>query len=527
MTDLSIGISKTVVEALVKKVKTAIKEEAELWQMVQRDTVFMKDEFEMMQSFLKTADWERIKNNVVRTWVRQVRDLSFDAEDCVESVLLLDTKRSFWTLCLRLLASCSCNSGEPSPLDQAVAEIKLLKARVEEVSNRNMRYSLINDSGAKPVMPQQSSVSSSVCTVAVDILSEAWCTAKKQGGFVDLTKLVTENNDALRVISLWGTGGDHGMTSIIKEAYENPEVCQKFRSRAWLKVAHPFNPHEFIRSLAHQFYVNSWKEQGGQIHGVDVLTGMEVAQGTDLVREFVQKLNEHRYLVILEDLSNMAEWHAVRTYLPGSKKGSRIVVSTQQLEIARLCTGQPYQVLELRKLPDNHSICVFFTEGFKHVEEGTVDGGSSLETASTIDLLGRSSDEDKLSDMISASHSDRAHVISVWGFPGLGKSSLVKSIWQRHAREFARMVPQSEPDEKVIQECMEYLRDNRCLFVIDGLRSKEDWNSIKASILEPSKSCIVVITAEESIAKYCAGQEDAVYGVKALGSKAALQLFRQ
>ncbi|TVU46297.1 hypothetical protein EJB05_05823, partial [Eragrostis curvula] len=245
---------------------------------------------------------------------------------------------------------------------QAVAGIKLLKARVEEVSNRNMRYSLINDSGAKPVMPQQSSVSSSVCTVAVDILSEAWCTAKKQGSFVDLTKLVTENNDALRVISLWGTGGDHGMTSIIKEAYENPEVCQKFRSRAWLKVAHPFNPHEFIRSLAHQFYVNSWKEQGGQIHGVDVLTGMEVAQETDLVREFVQKLNEHRYLVILEDLSNMAEWHAVRTYLPGSKKGSRIVVSTQQLEIARLCTGQPYQVLELRKLPDNHSICVFFTE---------------------------------------------------------------------------------------------------------------------------------------------------------------------
>ena len=76
MADLAIGISKTMVEALVNKVKSTIKEEEELWQIVQRDTVFMKDEFEMMQPFLKTADWERIKNNVVRTWVSQVRDLS-------------------------------------------------------------------------------------------------------------------------------------------------------------------------------------------------------------------------------------------------------------------------------------------------------------------------------------------------------------------------------------------------------------------------------------------------------------------
>lgn len=155
MADLAIGISKTMVEALVNKVKSTIKEEEELWQIVQRDTVFMKDEFEMMQSFLKTADWERIKNNVVRTWVSQVRDLSYDAEDCIKSILLLDTNRSFWTMCLRLLASCSCKSEAASPLDQAVAEIELLKARVEEVSNRNIRYSLINDSGSKPAaMPR-------------------------------------------------------------------------------------------------------------------------------------------------------------------------------------------------------------------------------------------------------------------------------------------------------------------------------------------------------------------------------------
>ncbi|XP_062181838.1 disease resistance protein Pik-2-like [Phragmites australis] len=567
MAELAIGISMTAVQALMNKVETAIKEEVELWQIVQRDTVFMKDEFEMMQSFLAAADWGRIKNNVVRTWVRQVRDLSYDAEDCIESILLLDTKSSPCTWWFRLLPS--CNSGALSPLDQAVAEIKLLKARVEEVSSRNMRYSLINNSGSKPVTPQQlASVSGAMGTTAVDILKEAWSNAKELGGSVDLTMLVTENNDALRVISLWGPGADLGMVSIIKEAYEKPEICRKFQGRAWLKLIHPFNPKDFIRSLVHQFYGNSSKERGLWKLVVDVLTGMEAAQGTNLVEDFVQQLNKHRYLVVLEDLSSMAEWHAVRMFLPDGKNGSRIVVSTQQLEIARLC-AQPYQVLELRKLPDNQSICVFFNKDFKRVKEGMVDGGSSFSgTANGARLVGRSSDEDKLWNLISAAgHSNRAHVISVRGFPGVGKSDLVRTVWQRQASsqsqtprlfewygwvdvsypfnlrdfcarilsytlnqsvgEYAGRVPQSEPDKKIIQECEEYLRDNRCLVVVDGLQSKEEWDSIKKLIHESSKSCIVVVTAEQSVAKHCAVQDDAVYGVKALGSKAALQLFRQ
>lgn len=71
---------------------------------------------------------------------------------------------------------------------------------------------------------------------------------------------------------------------------------------------------------------------------------------------------KNRYLVVLEGLSNMSEWEAVRKYLTDSKNGSRIVVSTQQLEVAQLCAGQSYHVSELRKLPDNHSICAFFNE---------------------------------------------------------------------------------------------------------------------------------------------------------------------
>jgi len=266
-------------------------------------------------------------------------------------------------LCRRLLASCSCSSGAPSTLDQAVDEIKLLKTRVEEVSSRNKRYNLINDSGSNTTTtPQQlASVPAIGTTSAVDILTEAWSTVQKLGGFVNLTMLVNESSKALQVISLWRTRGDFGVTSIIKEVYEEPVIRQKFRSRAWLKLAHPFNAQEFIQSLAEQFYGNSVKDWS-EIIDIDVLTRMEVAKRTDLVKEFVQQLSKYRYLVVLEGLSNMSEWESVRKYLTDSKNGSRIVVSTQNLEVARLCAGQSYHVSELRKLPDNHSNCAFFNE---------------------------------------------------------------------------------------------------------------------------------------------------------------------
>jgi hypothetical protein len=348
-------VSMRVVEVLAEKVNTAIKEETEQWQIVERDLVFVTGEFEMMQSFLEVADEERVRNKVVGTWVRQVRDLSYDVEDCIEFVIHLDTRRSWW---LRVLpACCDCCKSEPDerPLDQAVAEIKRLKARAEDVSQRNLRYSLISDSGSKPSAqhqpPPAAAPRPAVGGTALDTVAAVERdAAKKHRGLVDLTKLITRTNSDLQVISVWGTGGSHGVASVIKDAYDEQEICRRFRFRAWLKLTHPFSPQEFVRGLVAQFCANS-----GQGH--------HVSAGVDLGEEsFVHRINTQTYLVVLEDLSSMAEWHAVRTYLPDWKNGSRIVVSTHQLEIARLCTGNPYQVSELKQFSTDHSICVFLKD---------------------------------------------------------------------------------------------------------------------------------------------------------------------
>ncbi|VAI92029.1 unnamed protein product [Triticum turgidum subsp. durum] len=362
MADLAVGLSKTVVAEALTKVQSAIDEDNKLRHKAQRDLVTITLEFEMMQSFLNVANGGRAAamNNLVRTWVRHVRELAYDLEDCVEFVVHLDGKPVFWR---RLLPACVVG---PLPLDQAVAEIEVIKGRAEELSACYSRYSCIGEPVSNLVMLQQQQASGRAAdAAAADMLVEARDSAKRQQFLGDLAQLITNKDKDLQVISVWGTCGDLGTTSIIRKAYNDPEICRSFACRVWVKLMHPFNPHEFVRRFMAQVYAaDACVDKEGADVGVHVLTKMEAMQEDVgvLRREFVQEVNTKTYLVVLENLTDMVDWDAVRTFLPDMKNGSWIIVSTQQFEIASLCIGHAYQPLELKQYSPEHSVCAFFKE---------------------------------------------------------------------------------------------------------------------------------------------------------------------
>lgn len=77
-----------------------------------------------------------------------------------------------------------------------------------------------------------------------------------------------------------------------------------------------------------------------------------------------------------------------------------------------------------------------------------------------------------------------------------------------------------------IQECCELLKQHKCLIVIDGLQSKEDWDSIKAALdFKPDYgSRIIVIANEESVANYCSKH---CWNVEGLEIGEAFRLFHE
>jgi hypothetical protein len=259
-------------------------------------------------------------------------------------------------------------------LDKAVSEIEQLKAQVKDVSTRNSRYSLISDSGSKPVTQHHAAMAgtTALSSTELNMLAEARDAARRWQGLGDLTQLITNKdntNEPLHVISIWGTGSDLGITSIIRKAYNDPEISKNFACRSWVQLMHPFDPHEFVRRFMAQVYTNDCKEQGARV-GAHVLAKMKVSQEY-LLEEFVQLVNNKTYLVVLENLTDIVVWDAVRTFLPDMKNGSWIIVSTQQLEIASLCVGHSYQPLELKQFSPDHSVCALFKEVIKHQTSST------------------------------------------------------------------------------------------------------------------------------------------------------------
>ncbi|KAM0849362.1 hypothetical protein ACQ4PT_053799 [Festuca glaucescens] len=383
MAEFALGLTKTAVEGTVSRVKLAIEEEAKLKVRVQNDLVFITGEFQMMQSFLKVANNERAKNEVVRTWVRQIRELAFDVEDCVELIVSLDVK-SGWSWLWRVLPGCMA---PPRPLDQAVAEIQRLKARVEDVSHRNTRYNLISDPGSDcnsstvtivssmvpELIPAMANDAASASSSTFQLLQEVWEAAgKMRHDKEDLRKLLANEGSDLEVISLWGSQGpaaaDLGTTSILRTAYNDPKICQDFKIRAWVKLMHPFSPDKFLKRLLTQFCASS---QRANIQGPEFQAEMRaaVSRNDDLMKaQLMQQVtNEQRYLVIVQELSTVEEWEAIRMYLPDTKNGSRIIVATQQLGLALSCIGDPYQVFELRKFSDGQSLCAFLHKFYHYV----------------------------------------------------------------------------------------------------------------------------------------------------------------
>jgi hypothetical protein len=224
--------------------------------------------------------------------------------------------------------------------------MKELRARVEDVSKRNLRYQLIKGSGVS----KSSSTAAQMSSIIIFGIDEARNAAKQDSPKGDLVDLISKEGEDLRVIAVCGTNGDLGVSSTVNVAYENPCIKRKFSCRAWVRIMHPFNPNDFVLTLVKQFR---------SAEGVDILLETDKTCH-HLAKEFTGYINEKSYLIVLNGISTFEEWNMIKTCFPNNKEGSRIVVCTQQVEVASLCAGQ--QVSELKQLSSGQAIYAFYAK---------------------------------------------------------------------------------------------------------------------------------------------------------------------
>jgi len=308
----AVSLARSVLDGVMSSAGTAFADEVALLLGVPQEVEFIRNELEMMQAFLKLASAHPEaagRSDTVRAWVKQVRDLAYDVEDC-----LLD----FALYAARTSSSSRAGSWKPSAIAERhriAARIRYLKACVEALNQRNQRYHIAVCPAAAGVqeaqLPAQHDDQLAFQAASAGIIG--------RGNEKDevISRLLSGTNGAPRprVVSVWGMGG-MGKSSLLRMVYNDPDLLAVFDCSAWITVPHPLDTPDVFRRRLNE----------------------ELTPGQEKTIE--EHLREKRYLVIVDDVLSQEEWENIwQVFQFRNDKDSRVIVTTRREDVARHCAA--------------------------------------------------------------------------------------------------------------------------------------------------------------------------------------------
>ncbi|KAG6534762.1 hypothetical protein ZIOFF_008665 [Zingiber officinale] len=132
------------------------------------------------------------------------------------------------------------------------------------------------------------------------------------------------------VLSIVGTGG-LGKTTLANKIYKSAHVKNFFQCKAWVSVSQKYAVKELLCSIAKQVF--------------DFKDGQEKAMEE---LEMKEKLSEHlsnrRYLVVIDDIWEVAAWNAIKAAFPKESRGSRVLLTTRKMKVANVADVPPHEL---------------------------------------------------------------------------------------------------------------------------------------------------------------------------------------
>ncbi|KAJ1696585.1 hypothetical protein LUZ63_005097 [Rhynchospora breviuscula] len=289
---------------------------------VREDIWYIRGEMEMMKSFLIAAEARENDNVVVRTWIRQVKDLAYQIEDCLEEFSLhLENRSLFYRL--RTL----------STRRRIASNIRDIRAKVQEVSQRNLRYNLIklSESSSNATF-KDANLATRMDALVLDETEFVGQVKPKE----KLIGMITEENKHLKVIWITGMGG-LGKTTLAKKVFDSPELRNNFPCRAWVSVSQNFDLNYLLRKILKQ--ISEKKD-------------VKTSRIDDLIECMRSQLEKSVYLVVLDDLWTTQAWDIIKNAFPDNRKGSRVIVTTRRKDVAEQCSQNLRDIYPLNPLSD-------------------------------------------------------------------------------------------------------------------------------------------------------------------------------
>ncbi|KAH6819484.1 hypothetical protein C2S51_003087 [Perilla frutescens var. frutescens] len=253
----------------------------------------LKDDLHLLKAFLIDTRIKLEGGEVFREIERRIREMVYDVEDTIETLLAAKS---------RIL------SGRRRGLSLA-KEIKFLredKVRpiIDEVRASFTAHGAGTSSEGPPFRPRKDQI------IRQD----------KVVGFEDeeakLMGYLMEQKEELDVISIIGMNG-LGKTTLAWKVFQNKQICYQFPIRIWVYVSQKFNRRNVFLNILRKFTNND-------------MSGLSDVELAHSVRACLAR---EKFLIVMDDVWSLEDWRVIQNVLPQRNGLSKVMITSCEMSV--------------------------------------------------------------------------------------------------------------------------------------------------------------------------------------------------
>ncbi|KAL3750411.1 hypothetical protein ACJRO7_011416 [Eucalyptus globulus] len=282
----------------------------------------------------------------VKSWLKDLGNLAYDIEDLLDEFATKSAEKKFKAE----LGNSKVRSLLPSRYVKAFMFDRKMRSTIEEIDGklqdiitRKKTFNFRENNENRSPYRQQDKQPSTSCSSEAGFVSRE----VEKSEILELLTRDEDNGTDLKVIPIVGMGGV-GKTALTQQVYNDARVTGHFDLKTWACVSEDYDMRAITKSI------------------LEITDGDLSCEGKDL-NWLQEKLKENllgkKFLIVLDDVWNekYGNWTRLLEPFKSGAKGSKIILTTRNRDVALLASRRPYY---LKGLSQEACITLFAFHAF-------------------------------------------------------------------------------------------------------------------------------------------------------------------